>query len=283
MGVALARGGRRRGGARARARLLRRTDGGRGRRQVRAVPHARERQHQSRHAVHRRDGTTHGDQLLRRTQRRRRRDRAHARREQGPLRIGIVGLGTGTIAAWAKPGDAVTFFEISPAVVSIAREWFTYLDDCAGDVAIELGDARLSLEAMRAAGKREAFDVLVIDAFSSDAIPMHLLTREAVALYLDVLPEDGVLAVHVSNRFLDLVPIVHTLAQDAGAPRGVGAARGPKTEAIHEASKWVLLTRDESFTQQPYVQRWSRPLPELTNPILWTDEHASLWDAVRAR
>ncbi|MCC7170912.1 MAG: fused MFS/spermidine synthase [Planctomycetes bacterium] len=209
--------------------------------------------------------------------------RAHARREQGPLRIGIVGLGTGTIAAWAKPGDAVTFFEISPAVVSIAREWFTYLDDCAGDVAIELGDARLSLEAMRAAGKREAFDVLVIDAFSSDAIPMHLLTREAVALYLDVLPEDGVLAVHVSNRFLDLVPIVHTLAQDAGCHAVLVQREAPKTEAIHEASKWVLLTRDESFTQQPYVQRWSRPLPELTNPILWTDEHASLWDAVRAR
>ena len=75
----------------------------------------------------------------------------------------------------------------------------------------------------------------------------------------------------------------HTLAQDAGCHAVLVQREAPKTEAIHEASKWVLLTRDESFTQQPYVQRWSRPLPELTNPILWTDEHASLWDAVRAR
>lgn len=208
--------------------------------------------------------------------------RGHARREQGPLRIGIVGLGTGTIAAWAKPDDAVTFFEISPAVVSIAREWFTYLDDCAGDVGIELGDARLTLEAKRAAGQRAAFDVLVIDAFSSDAIPMHLLTREAVALYLDLLAEDGVLAVHVSNRFLDLVPVVRTLAQDAGCHALLVQREAPKTEAIHEASKWVLVTRDAAFATRPYVERWSRPIPDGA-PVRWTDEHASLWDAVRDR
>jgi spermidine synthase len=207
----------------------------------------------------------------------------HARRGLGPLRIGIVGLGTGTIAAWAKPGDHVTFFEISPAVVKIASGWFSYLADCAGDVTIELGDARLSMEEKRAAGQREAFDVLVIDAFSSDAIPMHLLTREAVALYLELLPHDGVLAIHVSNRFLDLVPIVQALARDAGCEAVLVQREAPKTEAIHEASKWVLLTRDAAFAQRHYVQRWSRSLPELKHATVWTDERASLWDAIRAR
>ena len=129
-------------------------------------------------------------------------------------RVGIVGLGTGGLVCYAKPGQAFTFFEIDPLVERIAREprYFTYLRDCPAELRIEIGDARVSL----AKAQDRGFDLLVLDAFSSDAIPTHLLTVEALRLYLTKLVNDGILAIHISNRYLDLGPILGRAAKELG-------------------------------------------------------------------
>ena len=146
--------------------------------------------------------------------------RRHPKRLAGrPMRVGVIGLGVGTLAAWSRPGDVFRFYEIDPEVARLSegsRPVFTYLRDARGEVSVSLGDGRLVLE--REAP--QAFDVLVVDAFSSDAIPTHLLTREAFGVYLRHLAEGGVLAVHVTNRYVDLKPVVRGAAARARAPRG---------------------------------------------------------------
>jgi hypothetical protein len=201
-----------------------------------------------------------------------------------PLRqIGVIGLGTGTIAAYGRPGQRITFYEIDPAVVRIAENpaLFTYLSDCREDgraeVDIVLGDARLSLA--RDTSKR--FDLLLVDAFSSDAIPVHLLTREAVALYFDRLAEHGVLGVHISNRYLDLEPVLGNLAADPELAADAGLPAGARLAALvcHDsgvedegkfASNWVALARrPEDLGRLVGSKRWE-PLPPRPGQRLWT-------------
>ena len=134
------------------------------------------------------------------------------KQKKGAIRVGVVGLGTGTIAAYGRLGDYYRYYEINPLVPPITRGQFFFVPDCPAKLDIAMGDARLSLE-------REApenFDVLAVDAFSSDAIPVHLLTKEAMQLYFRHLRPDGVLAVHISNRYLDLQPVVEGEAQSLG-------------------------------------------------------------------
>src|SRR5262249_23678636 len=139
----------------------------------------------------------------------------HPRRAAGSLRVGVVGLGTGTIAAYGQAGDTYRFYDINPAVVALSegpQRMFTYLRDGPARVEIVLGDARLSLERERKRSGAQGFDVLAIDAFTSDSIPVHLLTKEAFELYLSHLARpDGILAIHISNRQLDLAPVVRAL------------------------------------------------------------------------
>ena len=144
--------------------------------------------------------------------------REHPHRKAGrPLRIGVVGLGAGTVAAWGARGDHVRFFEINPLAELFARKYFFYLADSRAAVDVVIGDARLSIEReLRDGTGVHAYDVLVIDAFSGDAIPVHLLTREAFARYKEALAPDGVLAVHVSNQYLDLRPVVRGLGKELG-------------------------------------------------------------------
>lgn len=169
--------------------------------------------------------TVHGTQDLRPGQEREPRSYYHRTGPVGQLfaeqgqrlagaELGFVGLGSGALAAYGQPGQTMTFFEIDQASVDIARdpELFTYLADSAAQVDIVLGDGRLSL-ADQPVGR---FDALVLDAFSSDAIPVHLLTREAVDLYLSRLRPDGLLVFHISNRYLDLAPVLANIAEDAG-------------------------------------------------------------------
>jgi len=162
---------------------------------------------------------------------------ALASRGDGPRRVGVVGLGVGTLAAYGRPGDVFRFYEINPQVVAFAQRAFTYLADSVARIEIVPGDARLALEREPPQG----YDVLVIDAFSSDAIPVHLLTREALALYLRHVRSDGIVALHVSNRFLDLVPVVARLADDAGATTKVVYRRAESDEDTQ--SDWVLVAR----------------------------------------
>jgi hypothetical protein len=188
-------------------------------------------------------------------------------------RIGIVGLGVGTLACYRQDGQQWIFFEIDPKVVAFSRRGtFTFLADCAPDARIVLGDARLSL----ASGSSSGFDVLAVDAFTSDAIPIHLLTREAFATYGRALDEDGVLALHISNRFFDLAPMVSALAQ-AGGWNGRIRRHTEDVEPGQSPSIWIALSRSDRAIaglerRNPGV--WEH-LPAPATEV-WTDDHASL-------
>lgn len=201
------------------------------------------------------------------------------RTESQPRRVGVVGLGTGTMSAWGNTGDVFRYYEINPRVVEWAREYFTYLDDLeglGGRVEIVPGDARLSMERE----PPQEYDVLVLDAFSGDAIPTHLLTKEAFEVYLKHLKPKGVLAVHVSNRYLDLHPVVHRIG-DAVGLKTVFVMSPENVDRFETEAHWVLLSRDdEVFRTTPINVAADRPrgTPHVT---LWTDEHTSLLEVLR--
>jgi SAM-dependent methyltransferase len=191
-----------------------------------------------------------------------------------PLRVGVIGLGTGTIGAYGRKGDVYRFYDIDPRVMDIARNEFTYLADSKAEIELALGDARLTLE-------REApqnFDVLAVDAFSSDAIPVHLITREALGVYLKHVRPDGIVAFHVSNRFLDLIPVVARLAQEHGA-HAVLVNDDPDDEedSIRSRSDWVLVSRDPAALKRPaIVDAGAQPPQERPEWRTWTDDYSNL-------
>lgn len=199
--------------------------------------------------------------------------------------VGIVGLGAGTLSCYRRPGQRWTIFEIDPVMVDIARDpsKFTFLSRCAPDVPIIIGDARLQIEKLPPA----QFDILVIDAFSSDAIPLHLLTKEAIDLYARALKPDGVLLIHISNRFFDLEPVLAAEAKERGWPTTIRidpAGAGNATSAL-SGSSWVVLTatpaRMDQLTggararnQAPQDGAWV-PLAARDGVSRWTDDYAS--------
>jgi len=200
-------------------------------------------------------------------------------------RIGVVGLGAGTLATYGRQGDTMRFYEIDSAVEPIARRWFSYLQDSAATIEVAIGDGRLLLDHE----DNQHFDLLVLDAFSSDAIPIHLLTLEAFATYLRHLQPHGVIAIHISNRHLDLCRVTagtveHFLKQGTQlylgyVPHPVGNEQLPP--GINE-SVWILLTRDRGFLEQPAISsRCLRPPERSLQPVIWTDDHASLWSVLR--
>jgi SAM-dependent methyltransferase len=188
-------------------------------------------------------------------------------------RIGVVGLGTGTLACYQRPGQRWRFYEIDPEMVTIARGDFTFLRRCAPDAAIAIGDARLSLEREG----RGSLDVLALDAFSSDAVPMHLLTREAFAVYARVLQPRGVLAVHISNRFINLAPVVAAAARDGGWQAMVLNHNPSTLDRDDSRSSWIVMSRDpETFaTIQLDGGDW-RLLREPRGFDGWSDDYASI-------
>jgi hypothetical protein len=199
--------------------------------------------------------------------------------------VGAVGLGAGSLACYARPGQHWTFFEIDPTVVRIAREsgYFHYLGDCAPDAEIVLGDGRLSLA--RRVGDR--FDLLVIDAFSSDAIPLHLLTREALTLYFRRLTVDGLLALHVSNWHLDLAPVIASLAADAGWVARVASGPGRKAGIYRQRSRWVVLARTPEALAAATPREGWHDLDARPGAPVWRDDYANIvkpmLDAYRRR
>jgi len=198
---------------------------------------------------------------------------AIASRQGRPLRVGVVGLGTGTIAAYGRAGDLYRFYEIDPDVVRVARSDFTYLSDSAAKIEIALGDARLTLE--REAPQR--FDVLAVDAFSSDAIPVHLITREALAVYLRHTGEDGIVAFHVSNRFLDLVPVVARVARENGVHAVLVQDDPDEDEDRRSRTDWVLVSRDPKALQREAIMKANAEAPQ-DRPEwrTWTDDYSNL-------
>jgi len=190
--------------------------------------------------------------------------------------IGVIGLGAGTLAAYGRPGDRIRFYDINPAVPAIAQSTFTYIRDSAAQIQIVEGDARTSL----ARESPQHFDVLVVDAFSGDAIPIHLLTTQALALYRRHLAPHGILAFHISNRHVDLAPAIALLAASAGMQ-----ARRVSTGSLQQpgeyTSTWMLVTADPDFFAQPQLSAVAR-LPE-PNPDLkvWTDDYSALLPLIR--
>jgi SAM-dependent methyltransferase len=194
----------------------------------------------------------------------------------GVKRVGVIGLGTGTLAAYGKPGDLFRFYEINPQVIAVANNWFTYLKQSPAQSEIVLGDARLSLESE----PPQEFDVLAVDAFSGDAIPVHLLTKEAFAVYFRHLKPDGILAVHTSNTYLNLAPVVKMLAEDADYPTRLIASDDDATMMVSTAD-WVLLTRNQEFLNKPETFAGSQTIEVPPRLRLWTDDYNNLYEILR--
>jgi hypothetical protein len=205
------------------------------------------------------------------------------------LRIGSIGLGTGTLAAFAADGDAIRFYEIDPDMAELATSgrWFTYVRDCqarGAECEIKIGDARLLLENEKLSGPHPRYHVLVVDAFSGDAVPMHLLTTEAFQLYLsriatDALDgEDGAVAVNVSNRYLDLERVVYAAAKQFGIRAILIESPGDSQRSINSAD-WIILSHNDALMSQlePFGTAENIAKP----PVLWTDARSSLFDVLK--
>jgi SAM-dependent methyltransferase len=192
----------------------------------------------------------------------------------GPHRIGIIGLGSGTIASYGNKGDVYRFYDINPAVVKIANSEFTYLKDSEATIEIALGDARLNLEREPA----QQFDVLAIDAFSSDSIPVHLITLEALEIYEKHMKPDGIIAFHVSNRFLDLKPVVQLLAEQRGL--NVAWVRDSYEDGS-TSSDWVLLCKDKSILLKPEIIDGTYVIEPEPGWRVWTDDFNNLLQVLK--
>lgn len=195
-----------------------------------------------------------------------------------PRRIGVLGLGIGTLAAYGEPGDVVRFYEIDPQVIAYAEGeagYFSYLADCAAQVEVVAGDARLSLERELDQDGGMAYDLLAVDVFSGDSPPVHLLTREAFDVYLAHLARDGILAMHISTMYLDLKPVIAGLANDAGLTGIIVEDTGDGVSSF--PSRWVLMARDADVLSE--VSQTSYPdLQGAVDPDmrLWTDDYSNL-------
>lgn len=208
---------------------------------------------------------------------------AGAQRRATTIRLGVIGLGIGTLSAYGRTGDVVRFYELDPDVVAIARSEFTYLGSTPATVQIALGDARLSLQQELARGQAPRFDVLAVDAFSSDSIPVHLLTRQALEVYLRCMAEGGVIAVHISNRFLDLKPVLANLAVDLRLHARLVRDEPNQGSSRASSSDWVVISdRPDAFDQPPFAGRVEalRPDPGVG---LWTDQFNNLLAIVKSR
>ena len=187
----------------------------------------------------------------------------------GPVRVGVIGLGAGSLAVYGREGDVYRFYDIDPAVVGVAKKWFTYVADSPAKTEIVLGDARLSMEREAPQG----YDVIAVDAFAGDAIPVHLITMQAVTQYLRHLRPGGVIAFHVSNRFLDLKPVLLAIAQAQGLEYANLFDSG---ESGGTTSDWVLLTRNKRFILQPRIIEVTEPVAPRPDWGLWTDDYSNL-------
>ena len=209
------------------------------------------------------------------------------------FRLGVVGLGAGTLSAYGndpevwsahdkRAADHLRFYEINPQAVNLAETHFTYLDDALGrgvDLDIFLGDARIVMERQLEQGEAQQFDVLVVDAFSGDSIPMHLLTLECFDLYWKHLNPDGILAIHISNRYLDLRPVVQNAAEELGKQAFFVAYEGDNLGGL--SSSWTLVTNNDDFIETPAFQQAYVPGGmNRARRAVWTDDFSSLFEVL---
>jgi hypothetical protein len=202
----------------------------------------------------------------------------HPRRVTGePMRFGVIGLGAGVLAAWSNAGDTIQFFEINPRIRDYAVEFFSYLRDTAAGTDVQIGDGRLLLEQTVRAEDFQPYHLLVIDAFSGDAIPRHLLTKECFELYRSAVDtEQGILALHITNGHFTLAPVVLALAEEAGwnCLEIVGKPKSNLEDVGQEESHWVLLSRRAELLES--LKRNARgQIESTTERIMWTDDFGS--------
>jgi hypothetical protein len=193
------------------------------------------------------------------------------KQKTGAIRVGVVGLGTGTLAAYGRLGDYFRFYEINPLVLKLATSEFTFLPECKAKHDVAMGDARLSMEREQP----ENFDVLAVDAFSSDSIPVHLLTREAIGVYFHHLRPDGILAVHISNRYLDLQPVLETETHAIGAAARLVDTFDDDATGVFGAT-WVLIAPHDATFDQAEMEA-SADFSSKRNVRLWTDDYSNLF------
>jgi hypothetical protein len=199
-------------------------------------------------------------------------------RRPAPDRVGVVGLGAGTIAAFGRPGDSYRFYEIDPLDISIAKTWFSFLRNSPAHVTVISGDGRLSLEREPS----QHFDVLVADAFNGDAVPIQLMTLQAFKLYFRQLVPGGVLAVNVSNRFLNLAPVVAHAAGALGKQAVRIEAPGDPSERIYRRSVWVLVTGDQRLAARLAHAGHGQLLDPNNGTRLWTDDYSDVLASLKA-
>jgi SAM-dependent methyltransferase len=199
-------------------------------------------------------------------------------RAEGPLRIAVVGLGTGTLACYAEPGEEWTYYEIDPVVVAIARDptYFTYLSACGPDIPIVLGDARLTL----ADAPDGHYDLILLDAFASDTMPVHLMTREAIALYLRKLKPHGIIAMHVSSRYMELVSVVAGIAGANGLVARINAPEPADFDAyLYSTVVVAAARRDEDLGTLATEHNWALVEPD-PRQWVWTDDYSNVIGAM---
>jgi hypothetical protein len=192
-----------------------------------------------------------------------------------PRKIGVLGLGIGTLASYGRKHDTIRFYELDPDVLRLARSHFTYLDRCQAKVEVVLGDGRLALEQE----PPQEFDVLILDAFSGDSPPVHLLTREAFDLYLTHVKPTGVIAVNISNRYLDFFPVALAAAEYHGVGMIFVPWREDPMPLGYASSMWVLVSRNRDFLyDKKMLSHASRPFRKSSLiPVAWTDDYASIF------
>jgi len=195
------------------------------------------------------------------------------------LNIGAIGLGVGTISAYGSPADSVHYYEINPDVEHVARNYFYYLPKSKAAIEVVIGDARVSMQRELDTDGSNQFDVLILDAFSSDAIPVHLLTDEAFDLYDKHLSDDGILAAHISNEYLDLSPVIRNAAQRLNMDAML--VEGPATRWYEDSNDWVLLSRNKEFMKSDRLRsiqtEWYEATPK---PVRWTDDFSNLLEVI---
>jgi SAM-dependent methyltransferase len=194
------------------------------------------------------------------------------------MKVGILGLGAGTMAGWARPGDLYKFYEINPQVIELAESEFGYLKECHAKVELVLGDGRLALEREPPQG----FDLLAADAFSSDSVPMHLITRQALQEYLRHVRPGGVVVFNVTNRYLDLAPVVRRLAESLGLhARLVSHLPTDEEYSLYSSTDFVLVTGDPKLFERPELADVAEEIKIERKVSVWTDDFNNLLEALR--
>jgi spermidine synthase len=208
---------------------------------------------------------------------------SHPKYKQESMHVGLLGLGVGTLAVYAQSGDRYRLYEINPIVVELAEgqeNYFSFLRDSRAEITSILGDARISLENELAEGDPQDFDILVLDTFSSDSIPVHLVTREAFALYLSHLAPDGIIAAHITNLHLDLQPVFWQLARYHGL--SMVRVEYPGDSSGGYASHWILLAREAAVLDIPAIRERALDLSGYSTDVrLWTDDYSNLFQILK--